>query len=294
METSEYASVQRANIVSWQDIRRSYAVLQAAARDGGDVGSAWAGFAKGARDSESEPPYHLRTLLGLIKSAQGDRPAADITILDHGCGGGMTMFYLAALGYQSVFGVDVGVEAELNNGIMAKAIGATDTRFFLYDGLRLPFENECVDFVFSQQVLEHVKDDVLDAYYSEEARVLKAGGCAFHQVPHRFSPYDSHSATWFIHYFPTGIRDSLYRLFGKDPEYLNSMLHLRPPHVHRRKLVRHIGSCEDVTLARLTNISDFKTERHYGWDRVRSLSGSCRFSNARVGFGQYGNSRPSR
>lgn len=243
--------------MSWQDIRRSYTALRAAAREGRDIHSAWAVFSEFVRSSESEPPYHLRTLLSKLRNVQGRRAAEELMILDHGCGGGMTMFYLVALGYHGVFGVDVDVESELNNGIMAKVTGATDPRFFVYDGFRLPIESDCVDFVFSQQVLEHVTDDVLDAYYAEETRVLKAGGCAFHQVPHRFSPYDSHSATWFIHYFPPAMRDALYRLFGRDPEYLNSILHLRPPYVHRRNLIRHIGTCEDVTLARLKDVSDF-------------------------------------
>lgn len=243
--------------MSWQDIRRSYSALRETAQKGGDIPSAWAVFVNAARHSESETPYHLRTLLSLLKKVQGDRVAADVRILDHGCGSGMTMFYLAALGYHGVYGVDVGVEADLNNGIMAHVLGATDQRFFVYDGYRLPLADGSIEFVFSQQVLEHVKDDVFDAYYAEEARVLKAGGCAFHQVPHRFSPYESHSGTWFIHYFPPSIRNVLYRLCGKDPAYLDSMLHLRAPYVHRRQLISHIGTCEDVTLSRLTDVTDF-------------------------------------
>lgn len=69
----------------------------------------------------------------------------------------------------------------------------------LWDGMKMPFENESFDVVISTEVLEHVPNP--DAYLAEVRRVLKPGGVFFftvpflmslHEVPHdyyRYTPY---------------------------------------------------------------------------------------------------------
>jgi SAM-dependent methyltransferase len=111
--------------------------------------------------------------------------------------------------------------------------------------------------VFSQQVLEHVMDDVIEAYYAEEGRVLKPGGLALHQVPHRLVPFDSHTGTWFVHYLPRVLRLRLYCWLGHDPDYVERLLCLRWPEFHRVRMIEHVGSYQDLTLRRLVEIRDF-------------------------------------
>ena len=72
----------------------------------------------------------------------------------------------------------------------------------MYDDRHLSITGRSVNLIFSQQLLEHVYDDVLDAFYSEEDRVMKLGAKVVHQAPHLLMPFESHSNTWFIHWLP--------------------------------------------------------------------------------------------
>ena len=38
------------------------------------------------------------------------------------------------------------------------------------------------NFIFSQQVIEHVKDNLLNSYISEEKRTLRTNGIVLHQI----------------------------------------------------------------------------------------------------------------
>lgn len=140
---------------------------------------------------------------------------------------------LAALGYRNIYGVDIGGRINHYNEIV-DAAGVGTPQFFEYDGKHIPISDHTVDFIFSQQVLEHVSDDVIEAFYAEESRLLRAGGFAYHQVPHRLVLYDSHTRTWFIHYFPRTLRRPAYRWLGHDPDYVEDLLHLRWPGFHRK------------------------------------------------------------
>ena len=80
----------------------------------------------------------------------------------------------------------------------------------VYDGVTLPFKDEAFDLLESNQVMEHCF--YIKEFYREAARVLRVGGCLEVSFPHRFVPYDSHSRTWFVHWF----YPKLYH-----PEYFN-------------------------------------------------------------------------
>ncbi|MEN8198308.1 MAG: class I SAM-dependent methyltransferase, partial [Pseudomonadota bacterium] len=170
---------------------------------------------------------------------------------DHGCGSGATLLYLLARGYTGIHGVDVGGACAGWNTLLAAEYGIEQPRFFVYDGKRLPLGDESIDLVFSQEVLEHVAPDVIDSYYGEEARVLRPGGIAFHQVPHRLAPYDSHTGTWLLHYLPRPAYLAIHRRFGEKADFVENQLFLRWPWVHRRAMRRHFGGCSDLTLDRL-------------------------------------------
>ena len=214
----------------------------------------------------------MKAIIATLAKVQGDRAAAEITILDHGCGGGITLLYLLAQGYTGIYGIDVGDPRPMWNPLLSEVFAIDEPRFLVYDGGVLPLADEQFDLIFSQQVVEHVRDEFIDTYYAEEGRVLKPGGMVFHEVPHRLYPYDSHTRTWFIHMFPHGIRRQLYRLTKNDPDYVDAMLHLRLPGFHRRMLRRHIGPFTDQTLERFLGLEDLS--EFHGPRNLRRLARS--------------------
>lgn len=225
--------------------------LRATRDAGGSMKEQWRDFVESAQKTKETPPYHLRGIFGALREVQGDRPAGEVVILDHGCSGAQTLLYLLALGYTRIYGVDIGGNDERWHRLLEEESGICEPRFFHYDGHTLPLKDGSVDFIFSQQVLEHVDPSLVDAYYAEEGRVLKAGGAVFHQVPHRLVPYESHTRTWFIHYFPKPIRNYLYRSIGCDPDYVEGMLYLRTRSYHWAQVEKYIGVSRDVTVERL-------------------------------------------
>lgn len=235
----------------WKELTAAYVDMVQAADSDKDVALAWSRYRERVIASSSAPPYHLATLLEML--GRVDKRRADIRILEHGFGSGSALLYLLAIGYTGIRGIDLGGPAAALNRISAAA-GLTTPPFAIYDGLKLPYADASFDFVFSQQVLEHVAPSAIDSYYSEEARVLVTGGIAYHQVPHRLVPYDSHTRTWFVHYLPLPVAQRLYRLLGRDSAVTREHLFLRLPGYHRRQMRRRFGHCLDVTDSRLRRL----------------------------------------
>lgn len=79
-------------------------------------------------------------------------------------------------------GLDIGYRGYHNNidPIVEGAIGV-DTDYPGYDGIKLPFPTESMDFIHSSHCLEHVEDYV--ATIQEWYRVLKVGGYMIVTVP---------------------------------------------------------------------------------------------------------------
>lgn len=166
-------------------------------------------------------------------------------ILDYGSGGGQTVIYLLLSGLD-VKGVCIGKNSEGNN--LSEKLGFGQ-RFWTYDTKKLPFENECFDIVYSEQVLEHVLD--LDSYYSEAQRVLRPGGIAYFSFPQRMIPYDAHTKTWLIHYLPKSARDLCYSFLGKDINYVNSILNFKWNHEHKNSFSKYFKNFKNITPRRL-------------------------------------------
>jgi len=172
----------------------------------------------------------------------------NIRILDYGCGGGQLATYLLLAGYKDVYGVDVNNQ-EMNNDFIAK-LGFKKRIFSSYDKKQLPFENDSFDLLISQQVLEHVHN--LDDYYSEASRVLKKGGIALLDFPHKFIPYDSHAQKYFIHFFPRFLRKPLYNYFTeKGFEHYDSILNFQTLGHHKRIALKYFTSHENKTADRI-------------------------------------------
>ena len=240
--------------MSWAEIRERYAELVKDRDAAAPMAASWIAFKETVEATRDQPPYHLCTLLSTLRRVERNRAAEEIVVLDHGCGGGLTLLYLLARGYRGIYGVDVGKNSLAWNRLLQEVHGIAEERFRTYDGRDLPLPDRSVDVIFSQQVLEHVGADRIESYYAEEGRVLKPGGLVLHQVPHRLVPYDSHSRTWFIHYLPWSLQRPLYKLLGRDVERIESYIHLRWPSYHCRQVEKHIGGYTDITLDRLVEL----------------------------------------
>ena len=261
--------------MSWTIIVEQFRRLANACREEQPLADLWFAFAAAVRKSSPEPPTHLRRVMEILAVLEADMPRSEIAILDHGTGKGINLFYLVALGYTGIWGANTLPKAQASNRIFHEVLGIEEDRIFVYDGVRLPLPNQSIHLVISQQVVEHVPDASIDAYYADEGRVLSLGGYALHHVPHRFMPYDSHTETWFIHCLPRALQSPIYRALGHDTERLSGFLFLRNPHFHMRSARRHIGEVEDVTVDRLRRSIDL--DAYDGPRQLRRIVGGiCR------------------
>jgi ubiquinone/menaquinone biosynthesis C-methylase UbiE len=104
---------------------------------------------------------------------------AGATVLDLGCGRGAMVSEYRRRGYQA-FGADINL--------------ATESPFLkrvTKESYHLPFDNNTFDFVYSDQVFEHVVK--LDPVIAEIERVLAPGGKSLHIFPSKLKPIESHT-----------------------------------------------------------------------------------------------------
>lgn len=135
-----------------------------------------------------EPSYVWRAgqerRLAMIIQAAGERIRG--RILENGCGVGMYVQKLSALG-----GSVVGLEYDFDRSQDAHQ---HSPHILSAAGEYLPFSDGSFDLVLSHEVLEHVQDDRLAA--REIARVLRPGGRAVIFVPNRGYPFETHGIYW--------------------------------------------------------------------------------------------------
>lgn len=238
--------------MSWVEIKKSYNLL-IRNTESDDFFVYWKKFKSLVEESKDKEIYITKFLLSGLKNINKNKKT--IHILDHGCGNGLKSIYLLALGYNNIYGINVNDEVSHLNEILLKVKKKSKPSFFKTNGTKLPFSNNTFDYIISCQVLEHVKDDIIDIYYKEEGRVLKNQGYAYHEVPHLLVPYDSHSRLWFAHWAPKILKPLFYGVLKslqqkknllKDGKYYakkfgSDFLCLRHPNFHRKKLKKYIG-----------------------------------------------------
>jgi SAM-dependent methyltransferase len=242
--------------MSWPEIKAAYTELRSARDAEIALDDTWSTFVGLVRAAEAAPPYHLRLVLSTAAQVCGARERKDCRIVDHGCGSGLPVLYLIALGYEAACGVNITPHCLQWNEALKRLFEDQEDRFSMYDGRHLAIADRSVDLIFSQQVLEHVHDDVFDAFYSEEGRVMKPGAKAVHQVPHLLVPFESHSNTWFIHWLPRVFQMPIYRALKVRLHSVQNDLFLRSPKRHIRKLEHHIGPTKNLTHLRLESLRD--------------------------------------
>jgi ubiquinone/menaquinone biosynthesis C-methylase UbiE len=125
------------------------------------------------KKSVATAKYH-RSLIepqALRDRAQED-PLRKLTVLEIGCGVGRVL---------SQFAEDYDViGADISPNMIAKArelMQETAVRLFVVESGKLPLPENCVDFVYSFLVFQHIQTQAeVDSYVSEAMRVLKPGG----------------------------------------------------------------------------------------------------------------------
>jgi SAM-dependent methyltransferase len=123
------------------------------------------------------------------------RPSPKV-VMDLGCGRGDSVDRFRACAPD----VDwVGVDIPLSQEVAQRQ--RTDARFVTYDGQTLPFGDATFDLVYSEQVLEHVRDPVL--HLREIGRVLRPGGALIGSTS-QLEPYHSRS---YWNYTPFGFAE---------------------------------------------------------------------------------------
>lgn len=103
-------------------------------------------------------------------------------ILDFGCGDGTNVYRLLDAGYTNVYGCDIKDFLKLRDP-------EDRSRFYIGDG-PIPVEDSMFDLVISDQVFEHVLDQVSVA--KELNRVTREGGHGLHSFPAKFQLVEKH------------------------------------------------------------------------------------------------------
>jgi len=104
-------------------------------------------------------------------------------ILDVGCNSGSLVYNLWQLGFHALFGVDID-KSRIERGQSAYP----EIKEFLrvYDGSKLPFEDEKFDVITMFDVLEHI-ENVESFLMDEVSRVLKTNGTLIFQTPNKYT-----------------------------------------------------------------------------------------------------------
>lgn len=112
----------------------------------------------------------LKAKLLLETSKKYFGSADSISVLDIGSGIGLTDHYLSKE-IKNLYGVDI------EEGILKKAaVYNPSVKYSLYDGLRLPFDDNTMDITFAMNVMHHVPPAHWQNFANEMFRVLKPGG----------------------------------------------------------------------------------------------------------------------
>ncbi len=157
----------------------------------------------------------------------------DAIVLEVGCGAGYGAGLLSAK-VRKIIALDV------DRSAIAYASGnyaSENCLFQLYDGKKIPFEDNRFDAVISFQVIEHIKDD--RNYVIEIHRVLKEGGFFLLTTPnrtHRLKPGQKPWNRFHVReYYPSELEKLLKAEFS-------------------RVEIRGIGGCEEVQQIEMARV----------------------------------------
>src|SRR2546426_995789 len=122
-------------------------------------------------------------------------------VLDYGCGQGEVVAAGLKRGLD-IYGTDVFYGGGHGQREAVARRGLLDTRVFEMNHGKMPFDDGFFDFVFHNQVFEHVPD--LDQVLQEIRRVLKPGGVMLSLFPSRDVLREGHCGVPMTHWFKRG------------------------------------------------------------------------------------------
>jgi ubiquinone/menaquinone biosynthesis C-methylase UbiE len=134
-------------------------------------------------------------------------------VLDAGCGNGGISIAFAMAGAE-VHGVEVEQELYDISKQHAEALGIK-ANFYLYNGDKLPFDNNYFDYAVSASVLEHTDDP--KHYLNEILRTVKSGGKLYLGFPNKFAPRETHTQLMFLTYLPRFLQKFYIKIFHRNP-----------------------------------------------------------------------------
>ena len=198
-------------------------------------------------------PVRFQEQLHSLEAAVG--PLPDKRLLEIGSGFG------AFLGYSRQGGIRaVGVEIDEPTAAVARGLlcanGVGACPMAVGAGEALPFRTGSFDAVFSNSVLEHVRDPV--RVLREAMRVLRPGGRLHFIIPSYASFYESHYGIFWLPHLPRALAPLYVRLWRRDPRALAGITFVTPGRLARalRDLpgVRVLGWGTDVFLRRMATL----------------------------------------
>ena len=114
-------------------------------------------------------------------------------ILDYGFGCGTLFLHLKTKGYEDVYGIDIDKEKYEFCKLKICECGYPQEWkecLSIYDGKHLPYETESFDYIFCDQIIEHLYD--VKECLTEVLRVLKSGGTLHIMCPNYEGSYEPH------------------------------------------------------------------------------------------------------
>jgi SAM-dependent methyltransferase len=130
------------------------------------------------------------------------KPASETRVLDTGCGSGMASAAFSELGFQSIFGIDLGEEPiGLPIAHLRNYGHETSVNFIQANGYCIPFSDKSFDLCWCSFVVEHIPEP--DKLFREIFRVLAPNGIFYISTNNRLWPIEPHSGTMWASWLPT-------------------------------------------------------------------------------------------
>ena len=121
-----------------------------------------------------------------------------IKILDWGCGKGELINYLNNNNF-NCYGVEIS-QFKLQQNVIKDKKNISEKIFLINSDNKTNFESNYFDFIFTNQVIEHVSDK--ESFLLEINRILKKGGCSYNILPAKHRINEVHLKMPFVHWLP--------------------------------------------------------------------------------------------
>lgn len=163
------------------------------------------------------------------------------SIIEMGFGNGLFLNECARAGMETI-----GLEVRSARYKKAKE-QYPDGNWHLYDGIDVPLDDECCDYLVSFQVLEHVQS--VDKFLDESIRLLRPGGTMYHIFPNYRSFYEGHFEIFWLPFLTKSTGRLYMKLMRKYTEYYETLILVKPNTV-KASLDRHGDKLEIISLGK--------------------------------------------